>query len=268
MFQVSYFHAENEFDKLRMSRAVPWVSTPSDIVSASIESAKRKSFFILKQIGPTSFILRDGASKREQQAEGNGGSSSKNEYKVQLGAVHSCTCFGFRKEKRLCRHICWIILKKFKIPEGHPLTYQAGYVPREIDELLRGTHVQKVQKVENAEANETEAQPANQNRRELDSEDVCPICQEELLEARLPVTWCRSCSNAAHIRCMKVWSEHQDTMARGDTDTAVQCPYCRQDFAPKDHLRKEFANTWEAGKEKTAIHKVKIRNIPIIDSDF
>ena len=79
MFQVSYFHAENEFDKLRMSRAVPWVSTPSDIVSASIESAKRKSFFILKQIGPTSFILRDGASKREQQAEGNGGSSSKNE---------------------------------------------------------------------------------------------------------------------------------------------------------------------------------------------
>lgn len=161
-----------------------------------------------------------------------------------------------------------IILKKFKIPEGHPLTYQAGYVPREIDELLRGTHVQKVQKVENAEANETEIQPTNQNRRELDSEDVCPICQEELLEARLPVTWCRSCSNAAHIRCMKVWSEHQDTMARGDTDTAVQCPYCRQDFAPKDHLRKEFANTWEAGKEKTAIHKVNIRKISIIDSDF
>ena len=114
MFQVSYSYAENELDKLRMSRAVPWVSTPSDIVSASIESAKRKSFFILKQIGPTSFILRDGASKREQQAEGNGGSSSKNEYKVQLGAVHSCTCFGFRKEKRLCRHICWErIIKNF-----------------------------------------------------------------------------------------------------------------------------------------------------------
>ena len=98
-----------------MSRAVPWVSTPSDIVSASIESAKRKSFFILKQIGPTSFILRDGASKREQQAEGNGGSSSKNEYKVQLGAVHSCTCFGFRKEKRLCRHICWERIIKIHI---------------------------------------------------------------------------------------------------------------------------------------------------------
>ena len=50
----------------------------------------------------------------------------------------------------------------------------------------------------------------------------------ELLEARLPVTWCRACSNAAHIRCMKVWAEHQETMARGDSNQAVQCPYCRQ----------------------------------------
>ena len=77
-------------------------------------------------------------SNRDQQAEGNGGSSSKMEYKVTLGAVHSCTCFGFRKEKALCRHICWIIMKKFKIPRTHALMFQAGYVPREIDELLSG----------------------------------------------------------------------------------------------------------------------------------
>ena len=53
-----------KFYHFRMSRAVPWVTAPSDIVKASIESASRKSFFILKQSGPTSFILRDGASKR------------------------------------------------------------------------------------------------------------------------------------------------------------------------------------------------------------
>ena len=47
-----------------MSRAAPWVTQPSDIVKASIEAAKRKSFFILKQSGPTSFILRDGGTKR------------------------------------------------------------------------------------------------------------------------------------------------------------------------------------------------------------
>ena len=29
-------------------------------------------------------------------------------------------------------------------------------------------------------------------QREITEEDVCPICQEELLEKRLPVTYCRS----------------------------------------------------------------------------
>ena len=257
-----------------MSRAVGWVSAPSDIVKASIDSAQRKSFFILKQSGPTSFIIRDGASKRyallcvvpnkirisfrDQKAEGNGGSSSKNEYKVTLGAIHSCTCFGYRKEKALCRHICWIILKKFKIPIGHPLTYQAGYVPREIDEILSGVHIrQEPKELPAAEDNQTE-NDGQFSRRDIDSEDVCPICQEELLAARLAVTWCRACSNAAHIRCMKVWAEHQETMARGDSEEAVQCPYCRQEFAPKEHLRREFANTWEAGKQNKSIHKVSL----------
>jgi len=239
-----------------MSRAVPWVTQPSDIVKASIEAAKRKSFFILKQSGPTSFFLRDGGTKREQQAEGNGGSSSKNEYKVTLGAVHSCTCFGFRKEKSLCRHICWIILKKFKIPPSHPLIYQRGYVEREIDEVLRGVHAKKETKAvgEQVEAPGVEEEAAR-NRRDLDSEDVCPICQEELLEARLPVTWCQACSNAAHIRCMKVWAEHQETQARAsDPSTPVQCPYCRQEFAPKERLRREFSNTWDVKKHAKSVH--------------
>ena len=51
-----------------MSRAVGWVSAPSDIVKAliEIEAANRKRFFILKETGPTSFIIRDGASKRSE----------------------------------------------------------------------------------------------------------------------------------------------------------------------------------------------------------
>ena len=37
-------------------------------------------------------------------------------------------------------------------------------------------------------------------------------------------------------------------MARGETDAPVQCPYCRQEFAPKDRLRREFSNTWDVKK--------------------
>lgn len=107
-----------------MSRSVGWVSTPSDIVKNSINKAKRQSFYIIRELGPTSFTIKDATSVREQQAEGTGGSSAKRVYKVTLGSVHSCTCLAFRQEKALCRHICWLILKKFRIPVSHPFVYQ------------------------------------------------------------------------------------------------------------------------------------------------
>ena len=92
-------------------------------------------------------------------------------------------------------------------------------MPREIDELLAGTHQKK--EIQQSEASAPEAIDVSgseiRHRRQLESDDVCPICQEELLAVKLPVTWCRACSNAAHIRCMKIWAEHQDNMNRGDT---------------------------------------------------
>ena len=33
------------------------------------------------------------------------------------------------------------------------------------------------------------------------------------------------------------------------------CPYCRQEFAPKEQLRREFSNTWESRKQRDAIHE-------------
>ena len=160
--------------------------------------------------------------------------------------MHSCTCLAFRQERALCRHLCWVLLKKFRLPDNHPFTYQSGLVPREIDELLSGTHVKErpptARRTPPAARQESSGSYSNikllklifhiskenVSRRQLEEDDVCPICQEELLEVRLPVTWCRACSNAAHIRCMKVWAEHQETMNRGDNGAPVLCPYCRQ----------------------------------------
>jgi len=229
------------------------VSSPSDIVKNSIQKAQRHSFFIIRELGPTSFTIKDATTVREQQAEGGGGSSAKRVYKVTLGSIHSCTCTAFRQEKALCKHICWLLIKKFRIPQGHPFTYQGGLVPREIDELLAGTHCKKEPATIQERRDPVEDSTDQRPHRPLESDDVCPICQEELLEVRLPVTWCRACSNAAHIRCMKIWSEHQDTMNRGDTQT-ISCPYCRQEFAPKEQLRREFSNTWERKKNRESIH--------------
>ena len=72
-----------------MSRAVGWVSTPSDITKAALQRADQSSFFIMRTHGPTSFTLKDGSSVREQQADGNGGSSAK----VLLTEFSAISCF-------------------------------------------------------------------------------------------------------------------------------------------------------------------------------
>ncbi|CAG5090482.1 Oidioi.mRNA.OKI2018_I69.PAR.g12619.t1.cds [Oikopleura dioica] len=237
-----------------MSRAVGWVSSPSDITKAALQKADQSSFFILRTHGPTSFTLKDGSSVREQQADGNGGSSAKRVYKVTLGAIHSCSCIAFKRERTICKHICWVLLKRFRMAKSNPLIWQGGFVPREFDELLRGDHARKETKpVEQSGDSEQPSESGPTPGRALNADDVCPICQEELLEVRMPITWCRCCNNAAHIRCMKVWAEHQDTMQRGDGGD-IQCPYCRQTFAPKEQLRREFTNTWERKKHKDVIH--------------
>ncbi len=41
-------------------------------------------------------------------------------WQVFLGDPHRCTCTTFMKEKDLCKHICWILLKKFRVPRSNP----------------------------------------------------------------------------------------------------------------------------------------------------
>ena len=75
-------------------------------------------------MGPTGFLLKEDGEEKN--------------VKVFLGDPHSCTCATFMKEKELCKHICWVLLKKFRILRQNPVTWQLGLVEREINELLRG----------------------------------------------------------------------------------------------------------------------------------
>jgi len=45
------------------------------------------------------------------------------------------------------------------------------------------------------------------------------------------------CGNSVHIRCMKVWAEHQ---LRATGQATVECPFCRENFGPLASLQAEF----------------------------
>ena len=140
-------------------------------------------------------------------------------FKVFLGNIHNCTCAVFKKEKDLCKHICWVLLKKFRVPRSDPrkqisfnrtnrvfnefqlnffllVSWQLGLNEREINQILRGDTAQTSNSsktiAKKSTKNEAAANASNEiEQRPITFSDVCPICQDELLAKKLPVTYCR-----------------------------------------------------------------------------
>ncbi|XP_035005866.2 E3 ubiquitin-protein ligase ZSWIM2 [Hippoglossus stenolepis] len=229
-----------------MFKKTSWRNTVSDAVSSHQDQALNTTIFLLKSFGPTGFLLREEGDARP--------------YKVCLGDPHTCTCAVFTKEQEPCKHICWVLLRKFRIPREHEYSFQHGLVERQISEVLHGLHQPKAHRMENdptaAPGTSSRAvpgpEPGSVCRKPMEAQDVCPICQEELLERKLPVSYCRfGCGNNVHISCMKVWADHQ--RLRGHEET-VKCPLCREDFSSVKFLQEQVKN---AAKLFTAAEREK-----------
>ncbi|XP_020833211.1 E3 ubiquitin-protein ligase ZSWIM2 [Phascolarctos cinereus] len=189
------------------------------------DQALSSHMYLLRETGPTGFLL--------SEDEPSGCS-----YRVFLGDPHTCSCSTFLKGNDLCKHICWILLKKFKLPRNHEYAFQLGLVEREISELLQGLH--RVQTPRPTQRPFVE-KDGYIKQKEICSDDVCSICQEVLLEKKLPVTYCRyGCGNSVHIKCMKIWADHQDKSSK---NPVVKCPLCREEFAPLKLILDEFRNS-------------------------
>ena len=118
---------------------------------------------------------------------------------------------------------CRVLLKRFRVLRENPLSFQLGLVEREISEVLRG-HLRKQRFETGPKAGSPDSKAT---QKEIGAEDVCPICQEELLGKPLPLTFCKfGCGNSVHIKCMKIWAEHQQS----NGETTVRCPLCRENF--------------------------------------
>ena len=78
------------------------------------------------------------------------------------------------------------------------VTWQLGLVEREINGILRGILARQDAQPRQASKSEVVGGGGGGGsdvgtiaQREITAEDVCPICQEELLEKHQPVTYCR-----------------------------------------------------------------------------
>ncbi|XP_069325974.1 E3 ubiquitin-protein ligase ZSWIM2 [Eulemur rufifrons] len=212
----------------------------SESVSWQQDQALSSSIYLLREMGPTGFLLR------EEEPESR-------DCRVFLGNPHVCNCSTFLKGGELCKHICWVLLKKFKLPRNHESAFQLGLVEGEINDLLRGIHrVQTPQPGTNYE-NAYIEEDGYIEQKEIGSEDICSICQEVLLKNKLPVTFCRfGCGNSFHIKCMKILADYQNMTSN---TSMLKCPLCRKEFAPLKLILEEFKNS---SKLVTAAEKERL----------
>lgn len=119
-----------------------------------------------------------------------------------------------------------VMLKKFRIPRTNPVIWQLGLVEREISEILRG-YLSRQSPTPSRNHTPSFSRQVQIPQREIGPDDVCPICQDDLLGSGRRVTYCRfGCGKSVHVKCMKIWSDHQ----KSADDSTLRCPLCREDF--------------------------------------
>ncbi|XP_042368914.1 E3 ubiquitin-protein ligase ZSWIM2 [Plectropomus leopardus] len=125
---------------------------------------------------------------------------------VFLGDPPTCTFPVFTREQR--KHVCWVLLWSFRLPRKHEYSFQCGLGERRILEVLHGLQQTKENRTENdpTAASGTPSQPVMDQeagsvcRKAIQAQDVCPICQEELLERKQHMSLCRcGCGTNFHI---------------------------------------------------------------------
>ena len=117
---------------------------------------------------------------------------------------------------------------------------QRGLTEREIQELLRGRPAVALgrppPRANPADAAALALADAGVARRELEADELCPICYDSMASPNGgggEVTYCRrSCGKNVHTKCMKMWADN-----RVATGEAVTCPLCRGDWGVPDWLR-------------------------------
>jgi len=141
---------------------------------------------------------------------------TREEYNIKLhNKQFSCNCkdFIYRSKKYdiVCKHISFLVCKVGNI-------YDINYY---ITKILSDTYyTQFINIITSKTLWDTDISINNinkkfkQNKKELSSDDVCPICYDELLNTE--IISCTNCNNYIHTHCIKVWLEKHNT-----------CVYCR-----------------------------------------
>eukprot|EP00742_Colponemidia_sp_Colp-10_P007650 GILJ01008245.1.p1 GENE.GILJ01008245.1~~GILJ01008245.1.p1 ORF type:complete len:636 (+),score=65.69 GILJ01008245.1:75-1982(+) len=236
-----------------MERTNPWRRKPTEAFEELAQKVTTARFFLLQELGPTSFILRDEANHK---------------FKVSIGNQHKCSCGGGTKEH--CIHTVFVLLKLLRIPSDNPLAWQLSFIEAEITQIMtqrfdRRSNPRKPKALEHESETQVKTELGRKVcRQSIEEDPTCPICQEEMLD-EASLTYCKTgCGHNIHTQCMKIWADHRNSIGEG-----ITCPLCRHDWGESAHGDlKKGAQKVEQISKHFGIHCSYCKRGPIQGSRF
>ncbi|CAG9319700.1 unnamed protein product [Blepharisma stoltei] len=186
-----------------MLRQLPYRFHPSTKTHSLIQKALNSTFYLVQELGPTSFLLKD---------------DNKISYRVSIGSTVQCSCRKTSPDH--CIHTLYVLLKIFKLNPYNPLLWQLSFIDSEINWILNNRQCISFDSIE-----ETWSKAKEISKRVKLNTECCSICQEEMKSAD-DLVYCKNgCGHNFHIKCMKIWADHKIS-----NDEIVTCPMCRAEW--------------------------------------
>lgn len=210
-----------------MSRYSSFVTKPPEGWNQTINDLCNVRLFLVSTVGPTVFILKSD-------------DLTDTTYKVFIGERQMCSCGGGEARGKLCFHILFVMIKVLRVPSDNCIAWQFSLVDSEIESILSGevsrntnkksqTHSfmkkghgerQRQQKQNKAlksykdgdEVQELDDTTYCVSQKELQEDNICCICQEEMTRQHFEedeLCFCESqCGTNFHSRCFRMYATY------------------------------------------------------------
>lgn len=179
--------------------------------------------------------------------------STGNVYEVRLQHVSTCSCPDFARQKDLCKHIIFVLIKVIGLSPDNPLAFQKAYLTSELEELsemmrnrrvggsrdsilaneeVRTSYTRMLASGKSEDTNDDGDTKSNHiQRRSIEGEEDwdCPICFDRMdcNDKKNELTFCRgTCGSNFHHDCIVKWLKNCSTKS---------CPNCRQPWIGEEN---------------------------------
>ena len=209
---------------------------PPDSWTDDIEAVTTARFYLINRQGPLLFVLSEATGDKL--------------YKIWIGSPHHrCSCGG--GDQKNCIHINFVLIKILRLGPTNPLAWMRQLSDADINHILKSEHCKNCDDsrghrkhnflkkgASKARMDVKDLKPQTQQqmaptieRKTLDEEDKCSICQEDMTEWELKdeqLCYCREgCGSNFHLRCFRVLQAYALTEKK-----TPSCPLCRALIEP------------------------------------